>query len=393
MIAMLRFRTVTLTGLVDGGGIGDDEGMDNDKPHAGEVEDAARHRQPQPGRIVMYTVDNSNDGVRLDRFLASQAEDLSRSRLQALIAEGYVSDAGVRVTEASAKVKPGTVYTVQIPNAVPSHMAGEAQPLNVVFEDAAILVLDKPAGLVVHPGAGNPDGTLVNALIAHCGSSLSGIGGVARPGIVHRLDKDTSGLMVVAKTDEAHRHLAAQFADHGREGVLRREYVCFVWGKPNPVNGRISTYITRHPGLRQKMVVSKTQGREAITHYRTEAAYASRDDDRSKAARLERAVVSRVRCRLETGRTHQVRVHIAYMGAPIVGDAVYGAGFHTKLNRLPEPTAGVAALVTRQALHAALLRFEHPVSHKVLTFESALPADMAALQLSIDTHLEKVSKD
>ena len=221
-----------------------------------------------------YVVDDDDAGSRLDRFLASRIETLSRARLQELIRGGHVTRAadagGEAVTDPSAKVRAGDSFTVNEPAAEPYAVAGEQIELKVVYEDESLIVIDKPAGLVVHPGAGNQSGTLVNALIAHCGESLSGIGGVARPGIVHRLDKDTSGVMVVAKTDAAHRGLAAQFADHGRTGELRREYLALVWGEPNPRAGRIETLIGRHLSSRIKMAVVPAGGRVAITNYKTE---------------------------------------------------------------------------------------------------------------------------
>ena len=221
-----------------------------------------------PGSSTTVSAEDVSDaGMRLDRFLASRIETLSRARLQDLIREGHVQLSGTPVQDPNRKVRAGDHFEVTLPEAAPYRVAGEEIALNVVYEDESLIVIDKPAGLVVHPGAGNPDGTLVNALIAHCGDSLSGIGGVARPGIVHRLDKDTSGLMVVAKTDAAHRGLAAQFADHGRTGDLRREYLALVWGEPRPRSGRIETQIARHSGSRVKMAVVPSGGRLAITSY------------------------------------------------------------------------------------------------------------------------------
>jgi 23S rRNA pseudouridine1911/1915/1917 synthase len=225
----------------------------------------------------------------------------------------------------------------------------------------------------VHPAAGARSGTLVNALIAHCGDSLSGIGGVRRPGIVHRLDKDTTGLMVVAKTDRAHRSLAAQFADHGRTGPLERGYLAFAWGVPDRPRGTIDKPIDRHPRARERMAV-REGGREAITHWEVVETYRGTDG---------RPVASLIACRLETGRTHQIRVHLASIGHPILGDHVYGPGFRTKAALLPEGARNALAGLARQALHAYLLGLEHPVTHERLTFQSDLPADLARLRQAL----------
>jgi 23S rRNA pseudouridine1911/1915/1917 synthase len=249
-------------------------------------------------------------------------------------------------------------------------------PLNVVYEDDAIIVIDKPAGLVVHPGAGNIDKTLVNALIAHCGKSLSGIGGVARPGIVHRLDKDTSGLLVVAKTDRAHRALSEQFADHGREGELERTYLALVWGTPSRRSGSIDAPIGRHPTSRTKMAVVPTSkgGREAVTHYRVLQTFGQRPGTHGSAP-----VASLLECRLETGRTHQVRVHLASAGMPLIGDPVYSTGYKSKARTLPTKLQAKLADFKRQALHAGSLAFTHPVTSTLLKFNCPPPADFATL--------------
>jgi 23S rRNA pseudouridine1911/1915/1917 synthase len=251
----------------------------------------------------------------------------------------------------------------------------EAIPLFVVHEDADLIVINKPAGLVVHPAAGHATGTLVNALLAHCGDSLSGIGGVRRPGIVHRLDKDTSGLIVAAKNDRTHRALQEQFADHGRSGPLRRMYVAFAWGVPGSPAFSIDAPIDRSAVNREKMaVVGKGRGREAITHVALAQAYAGVDG---------RPLVARLACRLETGRTHQIRVHLAHHGYPLLGDEVYGAGFRTKAGLLGEPARQALAALGRQALHAAELGFRHPGSGETLLFSSELPHDMAMLQAAL----------
>jgi len=344
-----------------------------------------------------YVVEEVEAGSRLDRFLASRIETLSRARLQELIRGGHVrraaEGAGEAVTDPSAKVRAGDSFTVIEPAAEPYAVAGEQIELKVVYEDDSLIVIDKPPGLVVHPGAGNQSGTLVNALIAHCGESLSGIGGVARPGIVHRLDKDTSGVMVAAKTDAAHRGLAAQFADHGRSGELRREYIALVWGEPNPRAGRIETLIERHPSSRIKMAVVPEGGRVAITNYKTERTFHVAEKAASKGKGNNPLRLSVVRCSLETGRTHQVRVHMAYLGTPIVGDALYGAGFRTKALALPEEEAHIFVGVERQALHAASLRLKHPVTGKIETFRAALPEDIAKLCRALESLEAKLSKN
>ena len=344
-----------------------------------------------------YVVEEVEAGSRLDRFLASRIETLSRARLQELIRGGHVrraaEGAGEAVTDPSAKVRAGDSFTVIEPAAEPYAVAGEQIELKVVYEDDSLIVIDKPPGLVVHPGAGNQSGTLVNALIAHCGESLSGIGGVARPGIVHRLDKDTSGVMVAAKTDAAHRGLAAQFADHGRSGELRREYIALVWGEPNPRAGRIETLIERHPSSRIKMAVVPEGGRVAITNYKTDRTFHVAEKAASKGKGNNPLRLSVVRCSLETGRTHQVRVHMAHLGTPIVGDALYGAGFRTKALALPEEEAHIFVGVERQALHAASLRLKHPVTGKIETFRAALPEDIAKLCRALESLEAKLSKN
>jgi 23S rRNA pseudouridine1911/1915/1917 synthase len=345
--------------------------------------------------LARHAALGADAGARLDRFLASRIETLSRARLQELIRGGHVrrfvdgKDAGP-AADPAAKVRAGDAFEVHEPAAEPYFAAPEPIALTVVYEDEHLIVIDKPAGLVVHPGAGNWDGTLVNALVAHCGDSLSGIGGVARPGIVHRLDKDTSGVMVVAKTDAAHKGLAAQFADHGRTGALRREYLALVWGEPSPRAGRIETLIGRSPSSRIKMAVAAQGGRIAITNYETERSFRL---CASKGKGANPVSLSIVRCSLETGRTHQVRVHMAHLGAPIVGDAVYGAGFKTKALAFPERAAEALSGMKRQALHAAALRFVHPVSGKTLSFESPLPEDIANLCKTLESLEAKLSKN
>jgi 23S rRNA pseudouridine1911/1915/1917 synthase len=312
---------------------------------------------------------------RLDRVLAQAFGDLSRSRLQALVRAGQVTVNGTPALDPSVKATAGAVIALAVPPAAPATPQGEAIALSVVHEDEDLIVIDKPAGLVVHPAAGHEAGTLVNALIAHCGDSLSGIGGVRRPGIVHRLDKDTSGLLVVAKNDRAHHALAAQFADHGRTGPLERAYLALVWGVPGRPRGTVEAALARSSHNREKMaVVPAARGRYAITHYSVEAALPEGAE----------AVASLVRCELETGRTHQIRVHMAHLGHPLLGDGLYGSGFKTKANRLSPPQQAALAALGRQALHAAVLGFEHPRSGAPLRFESPLPADMSALLSALE---------
>jgi 23S rRNA pseudouridine1911/1915/1917 synthase len=316
--------------------------------------------------------DQCHAGQRLDRFLSEQLPSLSRTRVQALIKEGHARLIGTTIEEVKYRVKPGDRFTLDLPPAVPAALEPQDIPLNIVYEDDSLIVIDKPAGLVVHPGAGNPQGTLVNALVAHCGDSLSGIGGVARPGIVHRLDKDTSGLMVIAKTDQAHRALAEQFADHGRTGELERGYLALVWGAPSRPQGIVDAPIGRHPTSRTKMAVIPERGREAVTHWRVLATFGSGEGRVGPIASL-------IECTLETGRTHQVRVHLAHIGHPLIGDPLYGQGFKSKLGKLPEPLREEIAALGRQALHAAHLAFAHPLSGTLLEFNSALPSDLAEI--------------
>jgi 23S rRNA pseudouridine1911/1915/1917 synthase len=312
---------------------------------------------------------------RLDRVLAEAWPDLSRSRLQALIRDGRVSVDGAVVLDPGRKVAAGNALSLDEPPPRPAEPEPEPIPLAIVHEDADLLVIDKPAGLVVHPGAGNETGTLVNALLAHCGDGLSGIGGVLRPGIVHRIDKNTSGLLMVAKTERAHRSLSAQLADHGRTGHLERTYLAFAWGAPEPRRGLVDAALARSNANREKMaVVRPGQGRHAVTHYAVEEVFPSADGE---------AVASLLRCRLETGRTHQIRVHLAHLGHPLIGDDTYGAGFRTKASRLPPPAQEAVTALGRQALHAASLQFEHPADGRVMRFDSRLPTDLERLRLTL----------
>ncbi len=306
-----------------------------------------------------------DSGERLDRFLSERLTGLSRTRVQNLIKQGHVRCGGVTLEDAKYRVKPGQRFELTVPPVAVAVPQGEAIPLHVVYEDDALIVIDKPAGLVVHPGAGQPSGTLVNALIAHCGESLSGIGGVARPGIVHRLDKDTSGLLVAAKNDHAHQALAAQFADHS----IERSYVAVVWGMPRQTKGRIEGNIGRDKHNRKKMAVVERGGKAAVTHYRV-------------LRRLgDRAAI--VACRLETGRTHQIRVHLATLGHSVIGDPLYGGRARRRhdpgLRGLAEPAQDFLAAFGRQALHAKTLGFRHPRHPEDIRFESEIPPDINAL--------------
>lgn len=303
-------------------------------------------------------------GQRLDRVLAARLADLSRSRIQDLIASGHVLLDGVPASSASIKVKAGQHVTLQIPPPVDPIPKGEDIPLDVAYEDAHLIVINKPPGLVVHPAAGSPESTLVNALIHHCGDSLSGIGGVRRPGIVHRIDKDTSGLMVAAKSDQAHAGLAAQFADHS----LDRVYHAIVWGAPTPPVGRIEGAIGRHPSNRQKMAIVRSGGKHAVTHYRTLRRFGPESSP----------VASLVECRLETGRTHQIRVHLTHLGHPLLGDAVYGRLTRHGRGLTPDQKAELQNF-PRQALHATVIGFVHPVTGEQLKFDVQYPPDMNRL--------------
>lgn len=331
----------------------DDEILDVDAPEAGA------------GELLSADLPDSLAGQRLDKVLAPLFPDLSRARLQALIGEGRLSLDGQPVTDASRKAKAGT-YVLSIPPPVPADPEPQALALSILYEDEHLIVVDKAAGMAVHPAPGTPDGTLVNALLHHCGGSLSGIGGVARPGIVHRLDKDTSGVMVAAKSDVAHQGLSKLFATHD----IDRLYVALTRGAPSPARGTIDTQLGRSLSDRKKMAVLKSGGRQAITHYQVEAAYGP----------PERPLAARVACRLETGRTHQIRVHMASKGSPCLGDPVYGASQAAGPVRERIASAGLR----RQALHAAMLGFVHPVTGETLRFETPLPPDMAALQAGLE---------
>jgi 23S rRNA pseudouridine1911/1915/1917 synthase len=329
------------------------------------------------GQRLEVTVGGDEGSTRLDRVLAVLRPELSRSRLKALILAGSVTARGTPVRDPAYHVVTGDTIIIDVPEAVAPEPKGEDIALDIVFEDDDIIVINKPKGLVVHPAAGHESGTLVNALIAHCGESLSGIGGVRRPGIVHRLDKDTTGLMVVAKNDHAHQSLTAQFADHGRTGPMRRGYMAFIWGAPGRPHGTVNAPIDRHVYAREKMAV-REGGREAVTHWELLASYNGRDG---------KPVASLLACQLETGRTHQIRVHLSHIDHPLMGDAVYGSHFKTKAGHLgPKAQAALSAL-GRQALHAYLLALEHPRTGELLHWEAALPEDLLLLQGALEAAL------
>lgn len=312
-----------------------------------------------------FTVSPDAAGERLDRWLARLNPDLSRSRIQQLIGQGRITLDSDEKPSASRKVRAGENVRLVIPPAEPVTLAAQNLGLDVVYEDDDLIVVDKPAGLVVHPAAGNPDRTLVNALLAHCGDSLRGIGGEKRPGIVHRLDKETSGLLVAAKTGAAHAHLAAQFAEHS----IARAYDALVWGVPSPRNGAIKGQIGRSGVDRKKMAVRRSGGKYAETHYKTLKVYG--------------AAAAWVECVLKTGRTHQIRVHLSSLGHPLIGDPLYGTARSKFLKDLDEDGAKLVRAFRRQALHAHLLGFTHPRTGKRLRFERDPPSDFQALEAAL----------
>ncbi len=310
-------------------------------------------------------------GWRLDRFLAKAAPELSRSRIQALIAQGMVAGGGQdAIQDANHRVRPGETYRIALPPPAPAEPQPQAIPLTVLYEDADLIVIDKPAGLVVHPAAGNLDGTLVNALLAHCGPSFSGIGGVARPGIVHRLDKDTSGVLVAAKNERAMRSLAKQFAAH----AVERVYNAVVWGAPAAASGFVEGNLGRNPFDRKRMAVPRGGGKPAKTNYRVLERFGSRFEGAKPLASL-------LECRLETGRTHQIRVHLAHIGHPLIGDSTYGRARQTPRPRNEQEQTAYQAVTQfpRQALHAGVLAFFHPSKQRTMRFETPWPADLQNL--------------
>ncbi len=317
---------------------------------------------PKEGE-TFYRLRAGDERARLDKFLAAALPDISRNRLKGLIESGHVRVGGETIAEPAYRVKPKAEIELTVPDAsAAAAPAPQAMALDIRYEDADLIVVDKPAGLVVHPAAGNPDKTLVNALVAHCGASLSGIGGVRRPGIVHRLDKDTSGLLVAAKNDAAHAGLSRLFAAHD----LERAYLALVWGSPAPAEGMIEGNIGRNPQNRKKMAIVARGGRPARTHYRVRE-------------HLANGCWSLVECRLETGRTHQIRVHLTARGHVVVGDPLYGGKRASARRALPPNAAEALKNWRRQALHAYRLAFKHPVSNEYLELASEPPADMRAL--------------
>lgn len=330
---------------------------------SGDPDDDDRELEAEPFGLRVVSLSPEQAAGRLDKALALRLPEFSRARLQALIAEGRVTRDGTAVS-GSAKATPGD-YRLEIPAPVAAEPQAEAIPITVLFEDAHLIVVDKPPGMAVHPAPGSESGTLVNALLHHCGASLSGIGGVARPGIVHRIDKDTSGVLVAAKTDAAHQGLSALFAAHD----IDRVYVALTRGAPHPSRGRIEGAIARSSHDRKKMAIVKTGGRHAVTYYMTEAVYGP----------PQKPLAARLACRLETGRTHQIRVHLASQGTPCLGDPVYGSGAPAAAVKACIETAGLS----RQALHAAVLGFRHPITGEAVRCESPLPDDMAALQAAL----------
>ncbi len=336
---------------------------------------------PAHARLTL-TVNADHAGTRLDKWLSEAAEGLTRTRIKALIEAGALTRGGTPFADGSWRVRAGEIYGLDVPPPAPAEPAPEAIPLDVRFEDADIIVVNKPAGMVVHPGAGNWTGTLVNALIAHCGASLSGVGGVARPGIVHRLDKDTSGLLVVAKHDGAHQALSAAFSVH----AIERIYAAIALGCPRPAVGVIDAPLARAADRIKMAVVDEESGRpdmrRAVTRYRAVEIYG-----RGRAKLAGDALASLLDCTLETGRTHQIRVHLASIGHPLIGDPVYGRGPGLSGLKPGEAAAdrAIAAVAgfRRQALHARVLGFEHPVTGEMLRFEAEPPEDFKILRAAL----------
>jgi 23S rRNA pseudouridine1911/1915/1917 synthase len=351
-------------------------------------------KQAAPGERREFAIGPEDAGARLDKWLSERFEDLTRSRLKALIEGGALARDGAVFTDPSWKLRAGEAFVLEIPAVEAPAPRGEAMPLDIRYEDSDLIVINKPAGLVVHPAAGNWTGTLVNALIAHCGTSLSGVGGVARPGIVHRLDKETSGLIVVAKNDRAHQGLAAAFAVHD----IERVYDAIVVGAPRPHVGVIDAPLARAGGDRKKVTIvpdtddrparegaqfrdrppSRPGARRAVTHYRVAETFG-----RARAKLAGDALASLVECRLETGRTHQIRAHLSHIGHPLIGDQVYGRGPGLAGLKPGDAAADHAIAVVRgfrrQALHARILGFAHPVTGEALAFEAAPPEDFEEL--------------
>ncbi|MEM7216162.1 MAG: RluA family pseudouridine synthase [Pseudomonadota bacterium] len=327
-----------------------------------------------------FVVDDTAKGDRLDAYIAAQMPPhVSRSRVKDIVKQGGVSVNGVPCTSPNYRLKQNDMLNMVIPEPEEATPEPENNPLDIFFEDSHLLILNKPAGMVVHPAVGHWSGTLVNALLYHCGDSLSGIGGVRRPGIVHRLDKDTSGLLVVAKTEQTHNGLTKLFMDHGRTGSLKRAYTALVWGRPHSGSGTIDAPLARSSNNRKKRAVVKQgnpEAKHAVTHFKVLSELGKNPDETSLASLVE--------CQLETGRTHQIRVHMSHIGHPLIGDQDYGKHFQTKENALPDETRKVVADFKRQALHAAVLAFDHPVTGKHLAFEAPLPDDFRRLISSFE---------
>jgi 23S rRNA pseudouridine1911/1915/1917 synthase len=327
-------------------------------------------RSSAEGEFRELSAEPQHKGWRMDHFLSVQIPELSRARLQALIKEGHASASGATIRDPNYRVKPADSFRVFVPAPKPAEPEPQEIPLVIVHEDDDLIVIDKPAGLVVHPAAGNLDGTLVNALLAHCGGSLKGIGGVKRPGIVHRLDKDTSGLLVVAKNERAMRSLAKQFAAH----AVERSYNAVIWGSPRANDGLIEGNLGRNPFDRKRMAVLRGQGKPARTRYRVLEKFGG-------DAVSGKAFASLLECRLETGRTHQIRVHLAHLGHPLIGDATYGRARKAPRPHSPQEAVAFAKAgeFPRQALHAGVLGFFHPTRQQKLRFESPWPQDFGDL--------------
>ncbi len=320
------------------------------------------------------TVEADQAGGRLDAVLARALPAFSRNRIKDLILAGAAAINGQTASEPKTRVKLGDALLLIAPPPEDADPEPEDIPLDILYEDDELIVINKPVGMVVHPAPGSYSGTLVNALLFHCKGSLPGINGVKRPGIVHRLDKDTSGVMVAAKTERAMAHLAAQFADHGRSGPLHRAYTAFAWGQTQQGHGTVDAPLGRDQHNRLKQAVRR-DGREAITHYAVEARYGDEGWD-----------ITQLRCELETGRTHQIRVHMAHIGHPLVADATYAPGYATKVNRLPPNLKDIVLRLGRQALHAAELGFEHPTTGEEMFFDAELPPDLMELSEALEAY-------
>jgi 23S rRNA pseudouridine1911/1915/1917 synthase len=320
-------------------------------------------------------VDEASAGGRLDAFLAAgMPPHVSRSRVKEIIKQTGVKIGDGVCREPNYRLKEGECITIVIPELEEAAPVAQNIPLEICHEDEHLLVINKPAGMVVHPAAGHGEGTLVNALLYHCGDTLAGIGGVKRPGIVHRLDKDTSGLLVVAKDDKTHSGLQAQFADHGRTGPLERQYMAMVWGRFDRISGTVNAHLGRSNSNRKKRAVvnpDNREAKEAITHYEVLKEFGTDANGE--------AIACLVACSLETGRTHQIRVHMSHIGHPLLGDQEYGKHFQTKENTLASPLRESVQAFRRQALHASVLGFEHPVTGEHMRFETPPPADFQAL--------------